>query len=208
MTTYDESFWETHYQALDPSWGTKPNPAVVATIPRLSTPTGRVLELGAGHGGDTLWLAAQGWTVTALDVAQTALDRLARHAAALKLSDRVTATRCDVTKQPLPDGPFDLALGSFFYVPDREELWRRAAEAVAPGGALVIVDHGSVAPWSWSSTAHDDLPTPAQLAHSLGLGPEWAPEILEAPKRDATGPDGQHAEVTDTIVAMRRQERR
>ncbi|AUS81399.1 class I SAM-dependent methyltransferase [Actinoalloteichus sp. AHMU CJ021] len=204
MTTYDANFWEKQYQSADPSWGTTPNAPVVATIPRLHLQPGRALELGAGHGGDALWLAAQGWAVTALDVAQTAVDRIARRAAEEGLAARVTAVRRDVTVDPLPTGPFDLVWGSFFYAPDREAVLRRAAESVNPGGALLIVDHGSVAPWSWSSASDHELPTPAELAESLGLGPDWTPEVLEAPKRIATGPNGQRAEVTDTIVGLRR----
>ncbi|MGI5122356.1 SAM-dependent methyltransferase [Marinactinospora thermotolerans] len=204
MTVYDADFWERHYGTLDPTWGTAPNPAVSATVPRLRLPAGRALELGAGHGGDALWLAGRGWSVTALDVAQTAVDRVAHRAAALGLADRVRAARRDLTVDPVPPGPFDLVLGSFFYVPARETVWRRAADAVAPGGVLLIVDHGSVAPWAWDPSAHRP-PTPEELAESLELGPQWLPEILESPKRDATGPGGRRAEVVDTIVAMRRQ---
>ena len=44
-------------------------------MPSALTP-GRALDLGAGEGGDALWLAGQGWRVTATDVSQTACDRI------------------------------------------------------------------------------------------------------------------------------------
>ena len=202
MTKYDAEFWEQHYRTLDPTWGTSPNEATVETITKLFTGVGTALELGAGHGGDALWLARRGWTVTALDVAQTALDRIAAHAAEHEVSDRVRTIRRDAATQPLPDGPFDLVFGSFFYAPGRDDVWRRAAATVKPGGALVVVDHGSSAPWSWNPThAH---PTPEQVAGALALGPAWDAEILDNRSRLATGPGGQRAEVTDTIVALRR----
>lgn len=203
MTRYDAEFWEQHYGALDPTWGTTPNPTMVDTISMLVAGTGEALELGAGHGGDALWLAREGWVVTALDVAQTAVDRIAAHAAAQDLSERVRTIRRDAATQSLPGGPFDLVFGSFFYAPGRDSIWRRAAETVKPGGALIIVDHGSSAPWSWNPTSHAH-PTPTQVADALDLGPAWNAELLDTRARMATGPDGQRAEVTDTIVALRR----
>lgn len=203
MTRYDAEFWEQHYRTLDPNWGTSPNQTMVDTIRALFPAPGTALELGAGHGGDTLWLARQGWTVTALDVAQTALDRIVAHAVEQDLSHRVRTVRRDATTQPLPDGPFDVVFGSFFYAPGRDSIWRRAAETVKPGGALIIVDHGSSAPWSWDRTSHAH-PTPEQLANALDLGPAWYSELLDTRARMATGPGGQRAEVIDTIVALRR----
>lgn len=47
--------------------------------PRGLTP-GRALDLGCGEGGDALWLAERGWQVTAVYIAQTALDRGAAEA--------------------------------------------------------------------------------------------------------------------------------
>ncbi|MGB3771223.1 MAG: hypothetical protein WBF79_07945 [Rhodococcus sp. (in: high G+C Gram-positive bacteria)] len=128
MAMYDADFWEQHYRDTDPAWGTSPNQALVDTIDMFCPAAGAALELGAGHGGDALWLA---------------------------------------------------------------------------GGALIIIDHGSTAPWSWSSASHAH-PTPEQVANALDLGPEWNAELLETRARTATGPGGQRAEVTDTIVALRR----
>ena len=41
---------------------------------------GRALDVGAGEGGDAVWLAEQGWKVTASDISQRALDRIAAEA--------------------------------------------------------------------------------------------------------------------------------
>lgn len=71
MAMYDADFWEKHHRTPAPRWATAPNETTVSTIHRLITTPGDVLELGAGHCGDPLWLAGEGWTVTTLGVAQT-----------------------------------------------------------------------------------------------------------------------------------------
>ncbi|SDH46265.1 Methyltransferase domain-containing protein [Sinosporangium album] len=204
MNAYDADFWERHYRLLDHSWSTRPNAAVEVLVPKLFDRPGRALDLGAGHGGDATWLAFRGWSVTAVDVSQTALDRVDARAAVLGLTDRLSTRRCDVTALRLPDGPFDLVTASFLHVADREKVLRRTAESVPRGGALLVVDHGSCAPWSWNSASYQSFPTPAETADALALGAAWRAEVLESSTRVTTGPSGRSAEVTDTIVAMRR----
>ena len=43
--------------------------------------SGRALDVGTGEGSDTLWLAEQGWNVTASDISQRTLDRVDEKAA-------------------------------------------------------------------------------------------------------------------------------
>jgi hypothetical protein len=81
---------------------------------------------------------------------------------------------------------------------------KAAARAVTPGGLLLIVEHASVAPWSWvdPDTA---FPTPEQSLGTLDLDPSrWHREFVGAPERLATGPNGQSATVTDNVIALRR----
>ncbi|GAA0625746.1 class I SAM-dependent methyltransferase [Kribbella sandramycini] len=70
-----------------------------------------VLELGAGHGRDALYLAAQGFSVHATDFSETALDQLRQHAQRAGLDDRVTAALHDV-RDPLP--PADATVNAVF----------------------------------------------------------------------------------------------
>jgi methylase of polypeptide subunit release factors len=68
MTT--EEFWDERYGRSDRIWSGDPNAALVRETAGL-TP-GTVLELGCGEGGDAIWLAQQGWQVTASDVSTAA----------------------------------------------------------------------------------------------------------------------------------------
>src|SRR5215208_437768 len=70
-----ERFWEDHYRRRERVWSGRPNPVLVDVVGSLRP--GTALDLGCGEGGDAIWLARQGWRVTAVDVSATALDRAA-----------------------------------------------------------------------------------------------------------------------------------
>jgi len=101
--------WEQTYQANPRLYGEAPSEAVRAAIERFAGSKVRtVLELGAGHGRDTLALLAAGYTVTAVDYAATALSTLTEEAARRGVADRLQTLVHDV-REPLPfaDGSFD-----------------------------------------------------------------------------------------------------
>lgn len=204
--TDSASFWESHYATLPSQWGTRPNAVLAELVPVLAPRPGRALDLGCGHGGDALWLAARGWDVTAADVSATALGRVAAGAAAAGAADRVHPVRHDLART-FPDGTFDLVGASYFHTPveiPRDEVLRRAARAVAPGGLLLVVEHASVAPWSWQAGEDVRFPAPDEVLASLRLDAGWHTERCHAPRRTATGPEGRTATVTDNVIAVRR----
>src|SRR5215212_1558411 len=73
-----EQFWEDRYRRRRPVWSGRPNPVLVDVVGSLRP--GTALDLGCGEGGDAIWLARQGWRVTAVDISTTALDRAAADA--------------------------------------------------------------------------------------------------------------------------------
>ena len=199
-----ERFWEGHYRTHERVWSGNAN-AVLAEIAG-SLPSGAALDLGCGEGGDAIWLARLGWRVTAVDVSATALARAATQATAAGVGDRIAFRRHDLADS-LPDGPFDLVSAQYLHSPvefPRDRVLRAAARTLGPGGLLLIVDHASVAPWSWAD-GDTRFPTPAETLAGIGLDPEaWRPERLDAAERRATGPNGETATVTDNVIAVRR----
>jgi SAM-dependent methyltransferase len=204
-TDVAELFWEQHYRGQAQRWSGRPNPVLVDVAGQLRP--GRALDLGCGEGGDALWLAGQGWQVTAVDIAPTAVERLRARAERDGLADRVRTERHNLAHS-LPAGEFDLISAQYLHTPvelARAEVLRAVANQLAPGGLLLVVDHGSVAPWSWNRDADTHFPTPAEKFAELALDPAgWHAERLDSPKREATGPDGQTATVTDHVIAVRR----
>lgn len=177
-------------------WSGRANPVLVDVVGEL--PPGTALDLGCGEGGDAIWLARQGWQVTAVDVSYTALDRAAADAATAGVADRIDFHRHDL-EFTFPDGTFDLVSAQYLHSPiefPRAHVLREAAGAVAPGGLLLVVDHALVSHGSWTY--------PEETLDALGLSTgEWRTEKLEARERTATRPSGRTT-VTDNIIAVKR----
>jgi SAM-dependent methyltransferase len=198
-----ERFWDNHYRQRDQPWSGNPNAFLVAAV--AERPPGTALELGCGDGGDAIWLAGQGWRVTAADVSDVALRRAAERATAAGVGERVTFEQHDLA-YTFPEGLFDLVGAFYLHSPlelPRAKVLQHAARVVAPDGLLLIVEHASVAPWSWNQEQR--FPSPEETLASLELDlAAWEIERLAAPSREAIGPGGQIATVIDNIIAIRR----
>lgn len=200
-----ERFWNDHYLAHDQPWSGPAN--AVLTEVAATLPPGRALDLGCADGGDAIWLAQRGWQVTGVDVSATVLGRARVQVATAGLGDRVDFQRHDVSES-LPDGTFDLIVASHFHSPidfPRNQVFRSTAQMLSPHGVLLIVDHASTAPWSWNQDPAHRFPAPEETFAEIGLDPAfWAAEILEARDREASGPNGITATVTDNVIMIRR----
>jgi SAM-dependent methyltransferase len=202
MTDEARQFWEDLYGERERRWSGKVNAPLAQRVADL--PPGRALDLGCGEGGDALWLAGRGWTVTAVDISATALAR--GRAEAERLGLVVDWRRQDLA-QALPTGPYDLVSAQFLQSPvtlPRVEVLRRGAGEVARGGVLLVVGHASAPPWSTHQPDPALMPPAAEVLRQLALDDDW--EVLEADDvpREATGPDGRSAELLDSVVLARR----
>ncbi|MEU5465795.1 class I SAM-dependent methyltransferase [Streptomyces althioticus] len=199
------TFWDGVHAARPATDSPSPNVRLTETVTGL--PPGEALDLGCGNGGDALWLARAGWRVTAADISAVAVDRLTALARTHGVHDRVTAVRTDL-RTSFPAGAFELVSAHYLHTPydlDRSAVLRAAAHALRPGGRLLVVDHGSTAPWSWNQDPGARHPSPREVAAGIGLDPAvWTVERADASRRTATGPDGVTAEVTDHVLLVRR----
>ena len=105
---------------------------------------GRALDAGCGHGSDTLWLAARGWRVTAIDFAATALAHARSTAEAIgpDVAERIDWIEADLgTWTPEHDG-YDLVVCLYVHVSGSvEEMVQRMATGAAldPGHWELVV---------------------------------------------------------------------
>lgn len=193
-------FWDAMYSERDALWSGHANPQLVAEASGL-TP-GRALEIGAGEGGDAIWLADHGWTVTALDISQVALDRAKGHA-----GDRaITWEQADLLEWTPPAEGFDLVTAHYFHLrePDRTKALRTLASAVAVGGTFLFAGH---APGHMNDVGpHAELLQSPQdiLATIAADADKWETVAAETRTRPAVDHPSGETELTDAVVVLRR----
>jgi SAM-dependent methyltransferase len=137
----DRHQWNERYAAQPLLWTVDPNPFLAEEVG--GCPAGRALDLGAGEGRTTLWLAARGWDVTAVDFSDVALDRGRRRVEAAATPGTVDWVQADLVEYVPAGGPYDLVLFLFIHLapPDRRRLLRAAAETLAPGGVILVAGY-------------------------------------------------------------------
>lgn len=152
--------WDRRYAAADLVWTAEPNRFLVAEAGAL--PAGRALDVAAGEGRNAVWLAKQGWQVTAVDFSEVALAKGRQMADAAGVS--VEWVAADVVGFRPEPRSFDLVVILYLHLPasQRREVVRAMAQAVAPGGTLLVVGHDT-----------DNL--------TRGVGGPQSPEVLFSP---------------------------
>ena len=131
--------WDERYAAVGRRFSIHPDTAMVELVTPL--PPGQALDLGAGEGRNSLWLARHGWTVTAVDGSSVALDRMRAAADAEGLS--VSPVQADLGDFLRRGDTFDLVVIANIHRSPEERvvLLRAAVGAVRPGGHLFLVGH-------------------------------------------------------------------
>jgi thioredoxin reductase/SAM-dependent methyltransferase len=148
----NEADWDHRY-GKDQMWSGNPNGTLVNEVSALAP--GRALDVGAGEGGDAIWLAEQGWTVTASDISQRALDRVSAEAERRGMRvvcDHVDANALDAFEAEA----FDLVSAQYASIPRTPDSRgiRNLLDAVAPGGTLLVVSHDMEQMLKADSAAH------------------------------------------------------
>ena len=203
----DEAFWEEKYGSSSTLWSGHVNPQLVTEAADLSP--GIALDVGCGEGADAIWLAEHGWRVTAVDLSTVALERGAAHALEVgtDVAQRITWLHADLADWVPVAASFDLVSAQFIHLPkgQRELLHRRLAEAVAPGGTLLVVGHhpsdlGTAVP---RPSVPGLLFTSSEVAESL-VKEQWLIAVDEARARQSLDPDGRTTTIHDAVLRAQR----
>ena len=135
----NQTDWDHRYGG-EQVWSGNPNGTLVDQVRGL-TPGG-ALDVGAGEGGDAIWLAEQGWRVTATDISPRALDRIGAEARRRGLD--VECVQADANAlDPFDAGAYDLVSAQYASLPRTpdDRAVHNLLDAVAPGGTLLVVSH-------------------------------------------------------------------
>jgi 2-polyprenyl-3-methyl-5-hydroxy-6-metoxy-1,4-benzoquinol methylase len=199
---FEPSSWEERYSGDETVWSGQPNPQLVAEVSAL--PPGTALDVGCGEGGDVIWLAEQGWRVTGADFSANGLARAARHAEEAGVADRTDWWQVDARTFEAGGRSFDLVTTHFLHPPDggMVEVVGRLAEAVAPGGHLLVVGHEPSEVFTHLNESHRNA---MFLAEELVPGLPEGFEVLLAEQRPRTVVrDGVTVDIGDSTLLARR----
>ena len=135
----DSSAWDARYADTELLWTAEPNRFVVQELADL--PGGRALDLAAGEGRNAVWLAEQGWRVTAVDFSAVAVGKGRRLAASRGVA--VEWLVADLLDYRPRAATFDLVLVAYLHLPpaQRRTVLAAAVDALAPGGLVLVVGH-------------------------------------------------------------------
>ena len=198
----DSNAWDNRY-ASTPGlvWSAEPNRFVVESVAGLTR--GTALDIAAGEGRNAVWLAEQGWRVTAVDFSPVAVERGRELAASRGVP--VEWRVADVTTyRPVP-GSYDLVLISYLHLPADElaGVLDAARTALRPGGTVVVVGHDRANLTGGTGGPQDPaiLLTPEAVVDGLaGLRIERA----ETARRSVPTADGTTVDALDTVVVATR----
>lgn len=98
----------------------------------------RILEVGAGMGGDSIYLAKKGASVTVLDFTKEALALIEGNAR--KAGVEIRTVQTDAQKIPFLDNSFDIIFhqGLLEHFKNPQELLEEQKRVLKPGGFLLV----------------------------------------------------------------------
>jgi SAM-dependent methyltransferase len=165
MTIEDEREWWNEVWAREEGVSSAADEVLVSEIGSLSP--GRVLEIASGSGANAVWLAQQGWFVTAVDFSETAIKRARR--LAVERGVNVDFMVADATTYQ-PPRKYDLVVSFYIqlFPEQRAKMLANAVDALVPGGTLLFVSHDrSGPPPDWEEEFITTLTTPEEVVAEL-----------------------------------------
>jgi len=151
ITTYLSLPWDERYSAEEYAYGTNPNNFLEANVS--SIPKGKVLSLAEGEGRNAVFLAKQGYSVTAVDSSLVGLNK------ARKLAEEngviVEFIHTDLAEYDLGENKWDGIVSIFCPLPSsiRKQLHKKVEAALRRNGVFMLEAY-----------------TPAQLKYGTGGG--------------------------------------
>ncbi|MGL4307138.1 MAG: class I SAM-dependent methyltransferase [Mycobacteriaceae bacterium] len=202
---FGKDYWEKHWQqrSVDIPGVTSSNslnPYLIRGANPL-TP-GLALDAGCGAGAEAIWLASQGWQVTAVDISSDVLAKAAQQEANQGLGQQIQWIEADLT-QWKPDKKFDLVTTHYAHpaIPQLE-FYQRISSWVTCGGTLLIVGHMHTNGHGQQHPAHASV-TVAEVVEVLEEN-LWEIVVAEECVRTVDSHGGQQFSLNDVVVQVKR----
>jgi SAM-dependent methyltransferase len=194
----DAGAWDARYRESELVWSAGPNQFVEAEVAHL-TP-GRAVDLAAGEGRNAIWLAHQGWQVTAVDFSRAGLDKGRTLAGDLP----VEWVCADATTWS-DDGSYDLCVIAYLQLvaDERRSAVRHGFAALRPGGTFLLVAHDAtnLAEGTGGPQSPEVLMTAEEVLGDLD-GERFEVERAERVPREVPQPDGGTRTAYDALVRV------
>jgi SAM-dependent methyltransferase len=203
--SYDRGHWEALWERTLREHGdrvARKAPSAYLTELAAGLGPGSALDAGCGHGAEALWLAGHGWDVTAVDFSPSALahGRATAEALGPEIAARVAWVEGDLGVWTPPHGQFDLVVCLYVHIAGSvEEMVRRMAGGVAPGGTLLMVGHRPIDPATGKPTPAAGQVQISVEAAVAALAPDgWELVVAEERPRSVAGSG------VDAVIVARR----
>jgi tellurite methyltransferase len=128
--------WDARYRAGAYEERAHPTALLAEWLDRL--PRGRALDVACGAGRNAVFLAAAGYTVDAVDISTTGLDRGRATAEERGVDVRWHCADLGERAGALPRGPYDLVVWVRYV---NAALWPEIVSRLAPGGHVLVEQH-------------------------------------------------------------------
>lgn len=197
---FDKNYWESHWADGNGTSALPAHPALDSELASLVP--GTAIDAGSGEGAEAAWLAAKGWTITAVDISTHAINRAATRPTPPTGPGTVTWVEADLTSWR-PDQQVDLVT-TFYAHPSMPQnaFYKRISQWVAPGGTLLIVGHHHDA---GHGHAHpENAVTAPEQIRELFDPSHWIMHTAETRERTQTMPGGHAITLIDVVARAER----
>lgn len=128
--------WDERYSGQEYAYGTKPNQFLEENVHHI--PKGKILSLAEGEGRNAVFLAKQGYTVTAIDGSIVGLNK------AQKLAEEngvvIECIHTDLADYDLGENQWDGIISIFVPLPStlRIQLYKKVEAGLKPNGVFLL----------------------------------------------------------------------
>ncbi|WP_273134093.1 MULTISPECIES: SAM-dependent methyltransferase [Gammaproteobacteria] len=160
----EQFMWDERYKSEVYAYGTEPNDFLIEVCAKL--PRGDVLCLAEGEGRNAVWLASQGFAVTAVDSSGVGLEKA--HKLANERGVKINTVKADLADFEIGVQRWDVIVSIFCHLPPalRRDVHQRCVSGLRAGGMMLLEAY-----------------TPDQLNYNTG-GPPKVEMMMDAQSLD------------------------